>query len=166
MNTKNTVKIYLKKIRYQVRDLTVNRRNRKRLRNKNFTIISKVCTGGTIYHDLRMRFDSPTVNLYIGANDFIKFASNLQYYLALDMEPIQQNEYDYPCGRLGDIVLHLVHYNSVEEASESWNIRKKRIHADNLFFIMNDRNGCTERDLKMFMALPFSNKLFYAAHSN
>lgn len=165
MKTNNKVKIYLKKIRYQVRDLTVNRRNRERLRNKNFTIISNDCTGGTIYHDLQMRFDSPTVNLYIGANDYIKFVSNLQYYLALDMEPTQQNKYDYPCARLGDIVLHLVHYNSVEEASECWNIRKKRIHVDNIFFIMNDRNGCTERDLEMFMALPFPNKLFYTAHS-
>ena len=53
---------------------------RKRLKNFNPTIISSNCNGGIIYHDLGLPFNSPTINLSMDTDDFIKLVSNLKYY--------------------------------------------------------------------------------------
>lgn len=60
-------KIYRKVLRYNI-----VKKYKKNIQNKNFTIISSNCIGGLIYHDLGMQFKSPTINMYIKANDFIK----------------------------------------------------------------------------------------------
>lgn len=62
---------------------------------------------------------------------------------------------------LGDLKLFLVHYSSVEQFQEEWERRRKRINKDNLFFIMNDRNYCTESDIAAFDALPYDNKVCF-----
>lgn len=46
--------------------------------------------------------------------------------------------------------MHLVHYNSIEEAQKKWNERKTRIDFQHLFFIMNDRNFCTPKMIAEF----------------
>lgn len=158
------VKTLLKAVRYMIRDKYINQENRRKLKNHNFTIISSDCTGGTIYHDLNEKFNSPTINLYIEASDYIKFISNMEYYLKLPMEEIEKENCSYPCARLGDITLHLVHYKSIEDAREKWETRKKRINANNIFYIMNDRNGCTKKEMEDFVSLPFKNKLFFTSN--
>lgn len=94
---------------------------RNRFINQNITILSMNCTGGILYHDLGLQFLSPTVNLYIKAQDFIKFCENLKYYLSIDQmiqckEPGIVEDRKYPVAYLGDILLYLVHYHTVEEA--------------------------------------------------
>lgn len=42
---------------------------RKKLLKKNITIISNNCTGGFVYHDLGLRFNSPTINLAFGSDE-------------------------------------------------------------------------------------------------
>ncbi len=59
----------------------LNAENRKRLKNKNFTVLSNNCVGGVILHELGERFNSPTVNLFFKAEDYLKFLENLDYYL-------------------------------------------------------------------------------------
>ena len=54
--------------------------------------------------------------------------------------------------------LHLVHYDSFEEAKIKWIERRNRINWDNLYFIMCDRDGCTLNEIKAFDALPYKNK--------
>lgn len=154
---------WLKKIRFSIRDFLINRKNRSRLTNKDFTVISSDCTGGMILHDLKQRFNSPTVNMYIDASDYIKFIKNMQHYLNCEMEEIVQTEYTYPCASLDDIVLHLVHYNSVDQAREKWNERKKRINWNNMYYIMNDRNNCSKEDIDAFFNLNFNHKLFVSS---
>ena len=63
----------------------MNIKNRKRLINREFTIISSNCTGGVICHELGVRFDSPFVNVHINAPDFIKILKNLHYYVNCNM---------------------------------------------------------------------------------
>ena len=46
-----------------------------------FSIICSSCIGGIIYHRLGLKFLTPTINLWFNQKDFIKFISNLQYYL-------------------------------------------------------------------------------------
>lgn len=151
------------KTKYFIRDQTINRRNRKRLVNKSCTIIANDCTGGMIYHDLKMKFDSPTINLYMDAQDYIKFLSNLEYYLSIDLEE-KVNCRECPCGKLDDITLYFLHYQTFDQALDKWEKRKKRIHANNIFYIFNDRNNCTEQDALEFLSLNLPNKLFFTSN--
>lgn len=63
----------------------VNRLNRLRLKNKEFSLISSNCNGGMILHDLGLRFNSPFVNLWISPSDFIKMLGRLNYYMSCEL---------------------------------------------------------------------------------
>ena len=54
----------------------LNKRNRARFHNPDVSILSMNCIGGVLAHDLGIRFNSPTVNLYMRAEDFIRFCEN------------------------------------------------------------------------------------------
>lgn len=62
---------------------------------------------------------------------------------------------------LGDLKMFLVHYSSVEQCREEWNRRRERVNRENMFFVMNDRNYCTEEEIKAFDELPYNNKWSY-----
>lgn len=133
----------------------------KKLKNKNFTIISHNCVGGVIYHDLNLRFNSPTIDLWFISKEFIKFCENLEHYLNCELKPIKQNQFDYPLAKLDDITLYCMHYESFEEFKEKWERRVKRVNYDNLFFMMSERDGCNEEDIKHFDKLPYKNKVIF-----
>ena len=100
----------------------------KKLQNTNFSIISSNCNGGVVCHDLKIRFNSPTVNLFMSAEYFLKFVKHLEYYLNTDIVEIKDDTVTYPVGLLGnEILLHYMHYNSFEEAVQKWNERKKEL---------------------------------------
>lgn len=125
------------------------------------TIFSCNCTGGVLYHDLGLPFNSPTINLYMSCADFINFLENLDYYLSMQMTPYTGDiQRDYPIANLGDLILFLVHYKSVEEANEKWQQRKKRIDRNNIYVIASDRDGFNEELLHRFNKLPFRKKIF------
>ena len=56
-------------------------RKKKRLKNQNFTIISRDCFGTFVYHNLGLQYKTPTVNLFFSKEDFITFVSNLKEFL-------------------------------------------------------------------------------------
>ena len=143
----------------------INRMNMRRLTNPNVSILSMNCTGGILYHDLGLRFLSPTINLYMTAEDFIKFCENLPYYLSLDAmtectDPRVIEDRKYPVARLGDLTLFLVHYASVAQAQQKWNERKQRIQKDNIAVIATDRDGMTDALKDRFEKLPYAKVLF------
>lgn len=53
-------------------------KDRRRLSNKNFTILSTNCIGGVMYHNLNLKFLSPTINLWISPHDYIKILKVLK----------------------------------------------------------------------------------------
>lgn len=113
---KSYTAIYLEKLR--------NMRKKKRLKNNNFSIISSNCVGGVIYHKLGLKFLSPTINLWIRPNDYLKFLKNLNYYLiTANLSEDKSNYLDYPVGFLGSgenkITLYFQHYQSFTEAAEN-----------------------------------------------
>jgi len=110
------------------------------------TIICSNCIGGIIYNNLGLKFQSPTINLWIPESDFIKLISNLKEYLQEDLLLAGYQE-GYPLGLLKDITIHFNHYDTFEEAKEKWNERKRRINFDNLNIMMSDR-GLSIEDLK------------------
>ena len=73
---------------------------KRRLRNKNFTVISNNCIAGCILHDLGMRFDTPTINLFIPFPDFIQFLRNLKENLTKEIVDISGDS-PYPIGLMG-----------------------------------------------------------------
>lgn len=154
--------VFYDKIRKYFRDIIISSQYRKRLKNDKFTIIASDCTGGLIYHELHKQFLSPTINMFMMANDYVRFCSEIKRWIDLPMVEVDQNEYPYPLALLGGqggILLHLVHYKTVEEAQEKWNRRKVRINWENMYFLMNDRNNCSVTDISNFNGLPYKKVL-------
>ena len=155
----------IKNIRYYIRDITINKRYRNKLKNEKFSLITSDCIGGVLCKDLHERMNSPTRNFYFNADDFVKFCSNLEHYINLIPE-----EYDgdykevgaeYLMASLGDLKMFLVHYTSLEQARDAWIRRSKRLNKNNMFFIMTDRNFCTEKEIRAFDELPYKNKVCF-----
>lgn len=139
---------------------------RLRLRNRKFSIISSNCNGGVLCSDLGIPFNSPFVNLFIRASDFVKLCKNLKYYLDKDLSFVKENDdiygfVEYPTAYLDDIKIYFMHYTNEKEALDCWERRKKRINFDNLFFLFTDRSGCTYSDLENFDKLPYKNKVVF-----
>ena len=136
-----------------------------KLKNTNFSIFSQGCWGGVLTQDLGMPYTSPTCNLFFTAPDFIKFCENPQHYLNWDMTECDKKaegiRVSYPVGKLDDINLHLMHYHTFEGSKEKWNRRIARINFDNLFLVMTDRDGGTEKILARFAKLPYP-KVFFS----
>ena len=137
---------------------------RKRLSNHEFCILSQNCMGGLLCHDLGVKFNTPTINLSMSFNDFIKLVENLDYYLNKELvfERMQDTiPYEYPVCKLDDITLHMVHYHTFKEANEKWNIRKQRIKKDKIILMCTDREGGnTRKAIKRLLSLPYPKVCF------
>lgn len=139
----------------------INRRNRGRLKNKDFTLLSSNCNGACICHDLGLEFRSPFVNLFLNAQDYLKLLGAPKEYLEKKLEFVNNAGVDYPVAMLGDVTLHFMHYKSENEAQEAWCRRKERMNWENLFVLMSDKDGCNEEILRAFDALPYKNKVVF-----
>ena len=79
-------------------------RNRKaRLRNRDFSIISLNCNGAFMYRDLDLPYLSPTVNLSIEINGFVKMVGNLEWYMKQKIIRVEDGS-KYPVGELGGVL--------------------------------------------------------------
>ena len=122
------------------------------------------CLGGIITHNLGQRFNSPTVNLWFNAPDFVKFCKKLRYYTfecEIQENPEKTNLLNYPVGTLDDITIYFPYADSFEAAKSKWNERTKRINFDKLFFIMVQRDGCTREVIEEFDSLDYENKVLF-----
>lgn len=135
-------------------------RIKSKLKNENFSIICSNCIGGVIYNILGMQFLSPTINCYFDQNEFLKFVTNLKYYLNQTLEYVK-TEQDFPVGRLDDINIYFNHYKTFEEAKVKFEERAKRINWGNLFFIMYENDGISLSDMMKFEQLPCKNTFIF-----
>lgn len=126
---------------------------RKVFVKKQISLISQQCIGGVIYHDMEMKFLSPTINLYLDAKDFIKMVENLQYYMSLPIKV--ENQDGKIVGFLEDLKIIFLHYDEVETAKEKWEERKQRILWDKLFIICTDRDGFDDECFERFKNLKY-----------
>lgn len=114
-------------------------RSRRRNKNYDFSLLVGNCMGGYIYHQLGIQFLSPTINLMICDDDFLKLVSRLDHYLSQEIVPFTDEEFpDVPSGKLDDVVIHFTHYKTFEEGVAEWNKRKQRIKWNNLYIIAAD----------------------------
>lgn len=138
-------------------------RRRLRLKNKRPVIIASNCVGGIIYKDLKLPFYSPTINLFIPMDDYIRFLENLKWYLKQPIVPACEEGISYPVGMAADIKIYFMHYDTFEEAVKAWEKRKKRmlLNPDNLFIFGCERGKCTYETLRRFDRLPYKNKVVF-----
>lgn len=152
------------RIRNKLNDIVrpwINKRNRKRLKNHDFSLIASNCNGGFILHDLGMRFNSPFVNLWMKPNDYIKMLSDLKGYMSEELTFVKEDGIDYPVGLLRDVKIYFQHYDSEVEARQKWDSRKERLNYNNLLVLFTDQEGCKKADLEQFDNLPFDKKVVF-----
>ena len=139
----------------------IDYRNRRRLRNQDFSVFSSNCNGACICHDLGLQFRSPFVNLWMTGPDFVKFLRNPRDYLSKSLEFRTDSDKPYPVAGLGDVTVYFEHYENEKEARRLWERRTERVNWDNLFVLMSDRDGCTPELLREFDALPYPYKAVF-----
>ena len=134
---------------------------KRRLKNINPTIFSSNCNGEFIYHDMKLKFLSPTINLSFNMNDYVKMLENLEWYMKQPITKYDDPRFEYPTGMLGDIEIRFNHYDTFEEAVKKWEERKQRINWDNLFILGIDGDECTYESIQRFDSLPYKNKVIF-----
>ncbi len=139
-NMENIKVIYRKILR-----MRMNKHNINRLIvniDDPVSIISSNCIGGVILHELGLRFNTPTINLWFDPASYLKLISNLKYYCQADINEIPIDErHSYPRGIIeDDIIIHFLHYDSFSSAYNKWRERCKRINYNNLVFILTERD--------------------------
>lgn len=135
-------------------------KKRRRLKNPGFSILATNCIGGVIYHDLGLEFLTPTVNLTIPIQDFIRLAENPRWYMDQPLARLE-NPGGCPAARVGDVRVNFVHYASFEEGAAKWEERKRKINYDRLILMATDRGGCDYEALRRFDRLPCPHKVVF-----
>ena len=155
------------KIHWKLFEMIESKKAKKRIKNTDFTIISSNCCSGWIYKLLGMRFDSPTINLWIDKKEFILFASDLHYYLAQKLKFYKKEGRTCPCAYIGEdnrkISIDFIHYETEEIAEKKWIERKKRIHWDNLYIITCDDDKVKDEDFKLLDNANCKRKIVFTA---
>lgn len=125
----------------------------------HLTILSSNCIAGRVYHDFGLRFDSPTINLYFDAESFLKFVSNVDYYLNETIE-VTQEKHCCPVGIIHDVKINFLHYKTAKEAKDKWEERKKRFDASKVFVVMTDRDGFDYKMIDQLDRIPYKKLIF------
>lgn len=144
---------------------------------ENLSIISSNCFAGRIMRDLKIKYNSPTLGLWMMPDDFALFCGDLSYYLNADIQIVEHSKnelgeykrthppkHPYPVGWIdGKLEVHFLHYHTAEEAVSKWKRRAARVNYDNILLIGFEQNGCTEEDVKAFDAIPYDRKLYFCS---
>lgn len=125
----------------------IQKKFQKKNKNTDFTLISQNCIGGVIYSDLGLEFKSPTINMFIEDENFVKLVENLEYYMSIKpiakyekyVDPIDPNIV-YPVISVDDVELCCLHYKSCADAIDAWERRRKRVNLNNVYVIANSWN--------------------------
>lgn len=127
---------------------------RHRCKNQDFTILTPNCMAGLIYHRLGMRFCSPTIDTSMETDDFIRFVSDLDYYLSQDITEFKDHDLECPVGMIAgktpdeNVRVNFVHYSSFQAGRDKWNQRKLRVTKDNLYIIVCDVDDIYQKDYR------------------
>lgn len=144
---------------------------RDQLKNHDFTIISQNCVGGFIYHQLGLKFLTPTINLYFYPHDFIELVRHLRFYMNTELVEDKTTTKPFPVGILGDrghyIRIYFNHSKNFTEAKQKWLIRSQRINYQNIFIIGGDAYGepYSNMEYHEFDTLPYRHKVLLTGRS-
>lgn len=157
----------IKKKIFNLNRLLWLKRQRRRLKNNTPSILCNNCIAGVIYHDLGLRFNSPTINLFMRPDGYIRYLSDIDYYLKCELVEGAEENVAYPVGVLQpfddtheEVKIFFQHYKTFENAREKWVERSSRIDFDNLYIIFEFfDNLYGEEHLTQFIGLPFKHKI-------
>ncbi len=124
---------------------------------EDISFISQNCIGGVVYHDMKKRFYTPTINVDFNSSDFIKFVNNIDSYLQKDINMYYED--DVIVGQIDDIKIYFIHDHDIVKTEKNWNRRKNRLIRDKLFIIATDRNGFGEKEFKEFKKISYPKAL-------
>ena len=133
----------------------INKKARERLINKDFSVFSSSCIGGVVCSDMGVRFNSPTVNVFIPFTDFLKMMENLPYYMSLTPKKAPREGHLYPVITVGDVKVYCVHYHTYKSAIDKWVARAKRVNYDDVRIILGGLPWGNEELMARFEALPY-----------
>lgn len=167
------IKKVLKDIRLEINRMGASNR-RKKLNTTDFSIISNNCFAGIVYQHFGLQYNTPTIGLYFYPEEYIKFCRNFNDYIKEDLtfirtseskyfDDLKKNHYENTIvGKLKDVEIVFLHYETQEEAKKKWDRRIKRL-SKNIIYKFNDQNGCTYDQLKQFDDLQYKNKIIFTA---
>lgn len=126
---------------------------RKRLYNRDFTLLTPNCMGGILLHDLGLKFLTPTINLMFTQTDFLQFVLHLEEYINGELSFYDDPQETCPCAHLQFedcpiLTIYFTHYSTEDEARRKWEERVKRINRQNLFVVLEERDEISNSDLK------------------
>lgn len=150
---------------------------KKKIQNDSFSIISNNCWGGLVYQYFDMQYTSPTIGLFFCPEDYLRFVSDIRYYLGLELEEVllcDSHNYTYlqrqiengayksniVIGKLDNVEIVFLHYSSFDEARSKWSRRCSRINFDRIIYKFNNNNGFEMRHYYQWQNIPLQNKIF------
>lgn len=128
--------------------------------DKQVTIISNNCLAGLMYHDVHSRFYSPTINSFIGSEDFVYFCENLKYFIKNGHLENKPSKVTYPVATLfakdlKPITIYFMHYSSFEEAKNKWDSRCKRFLNKRVVILFQKNKQDSDEIVKRIKNLQF-----------
>lgn len=151
---------------------------RELLKDREFSIISNNCWAGWVYRRYGLEYQTPTIGLYMFAQDYIDFCKRLDHYLGSQLSFIpaeesrnyeallKRQQMNVPIGLLGDQVeIIFLHYHNEKEAYEKWNRRLERVKEYKLIFKFSEMDLCEPSHIEAFDQLPYEKKVCFTANS-
>ena len=134
------------------------------LAQSRVTILSNCCWGGLTYHYFKLFFLSPTINLFITDDDYIRLLENLDTMLEEEpvfdfMEYSQDEDFYYPVFDLSGVKLHMNHCHDREQGLNDWKKRCARVRNNMLITMITEAPETARR----FDALPFKRKICFVS---
>ncbi|WP_375416587.1 DUF1919 domain-containing protein [uncultured Hymenobacter sp.] len=146
--------------------------DRRRLRNRGFTLFSNDCWGAEVYKHFNLPFNTPFIGLMLMAPCYLRLLARPQHYLALPLRFVTESRYSFvnelrarrpepfPLATLGEegqeVEIQFLHYHSEAEAREKWTRRAGRVNWDNLFLKFDGgKDYATPELVQRFEALPY-----------
>ena len=146
----------------------------KKIKNKEFTIISNNCFGGIIYRNYHIPYQSPTCGIFFMAKEYIKFIYDIKNYIYNDIVEIKIEDSKYKdyltkinyngiIGKIKDVEICFLHFNDIKEINEKWKRRTARINWKRMIYKFNDQNLCTHKELQQFEQFDAKHKICFTA---
>jgi uncharacterized protein (DUF1919 family) len=151
---------------------------RRRVRDRNFSVVSNNCWGAGIYSALGVEYRTPFVGLFLMPDCYLALLSDLRKRLSIDLTFLPESRYPivnamredkkslWPIGCLGEgVEIHFMHYADRDEAVAKWQRRVSRFAPDDRDVAVKlcDRDQLTDAQCKTFDALPFARKVLFTS---
>lgn len=153
-----SVKLKIKNLIKKIWRFPLRRKMTKQCKNCDKRILASNCIGGLLYHDINKPFTSPTINIVIREEDFIKLCEKPEHYLATEPVFEKTSPQGYPIANLDGILIYGVHYPDFETFKKQWIRRSNRFlkHTEQEIVVIScDAQIRSEENISRFHALPY-----------